>query len=145
MGPKNGRVGFTLGRRSFRKEAALPPRQNPCSFLKQIVLQQNRKFNKYFTAHKNGSVTFLFPNKKVTKEVGIGEALSSALPRRKPPSPMYLTRRALGNPVLRIDQNLQVILAKRWRRLRSRRPADFVLTNTSRRKSEHFLLEQELL
>ena len=37
------------------------------------------------------------PAKKVTKECGIGEALSSALPRRKPPSPMYLSRRALFN------------------------------------------------
>ena len=36
------------------------------------------------------------PAKKVTKECGIGEALSSALPRRKTPSPMYLSRRALG-------------------------------------------------
>ena len=33
-------------------------------------------------------VTFLFPNKKVTKEIGIGEAL-----RAKAPSPMYPTRR----------------------------------------------------
>ena len=30
-----------------------------------------------------GNVTFLSPNKKVTKEVGIGEALSVALPRAK--------------------------------------------------------------
>ncbi len=51
---------------------------------------------------KRERVTFLSPNKKVTKEVGIGEALSSALPRRKPPSPMYLSRRALGNRVPRI-------------------------------------------
>ncbi len=36
------------------------------------------------------------PAKKVTKERGIGEALSSALPRRKTPSPMYLSRHALG-------------------------------------------------
>ena len=35
--------------------------------------------------------------KKGTKERGIGEALSSALPRRKTPSPMYLSRHALGN------------------------------------------------
>jgi len=35
-----------------------------------------------------GDVTFLSPNKKVTKEVGIGEAL-----RYKAPSPMYPTRR----------------------------------------------------
>ena len=32
-----------------------------------------------FSAHKNGNVTFLSPNKKVTKEVGIGEALKVAL------------------------------------------------------------------
>ena len=100
---------------------------------------------KKVTTQSWGNVIFLFPNKKVTKEVGIGEALSSALPRRKPPSPMYLTRRALGNLVLRIDLILPVLLAKRWRRLRSRRPAVFAQTNTSRRKSEHFLLEQELL
>ena len=37
--------------------------------------------------------------KKVTKEGGIGEALSSALPRRKTPSPMYLTRRATKIPL----------------------------------------------
>ena len=30
-----------------------------------------------------GGVTFLSPNKKVTKEVGIGEALNVALPRAK--------------------------------------------------------------
>ena len=30
---------------------------------------------------KRGSVTFLSPNKKVTKEVGIGEVLKVALPR----------------------------------------------------------------
>ena len=30
-----------------------------------------------------GNVTFLSPNKKVTKEVGIGKALSVALPRAK--------------------------------------------------------------
>ena len=33
--------------------------------------------------------------KKVTKEGGIGEALSCLLPQAKPPSPMYLSRRAL--------------------------------------------------
>ena len=38
------------------------------------------------------------PAKKVTKERGIGEALNSALPRRKTPSPMYLSRRALSIP-----------------------------------------------
>ena len=50
-----------------------------------------------FMHDKNTTVTFLSPNKKVTKEIGIGEALSSALPRRKTPSPMYLSRRALGD------------------------------------------------
>ena len=34
--------------------------------------------------------------KKVTKEGGIGEALSVSLPRAKPPSPMYHSRPALG-------------------------------------------------
>ena len=34
------------------------------------------------------------PDKKVTKEAGIGEALSSVLPHGKPPSAMYPTRRA---------------------------------------------------
>ena len=33
--------------------------------------------------------------KKVTKECGIGEALSCLLPQAKTPSPMYLSRRAL--------------------------------------------------
>ena len=35
--------------------------------------------------------------KKVTKERVIGEALSVSLPRAKTPSPMYLSRHALGN------------------------------------------------
>ena len=30
---------------------------------------------------RRGNVTFLSPNKKVTKEVGIGKALKAALPR----------------------------------------------------------------
>ena len=40
------------------------------------------------------SVTFLSPNKKVTKEIGIGEAL-----RAKAPSPMYPTRRNDHRPL----------------------------------------------
>ena len=91
------------------------------------------------------SVTFLSPNKKVTKDVGIGEALSRLLPQAKPPSPMYLTRRALGSLVLHIEQSLQVILVKRWRLLRRRRPPDFIYSYTSDKKSEHFLSEQDLL
>ena len=66
---------------------------------------------------KRGDVTFLSPNKKVTKEVGIGEALSRLLPQAKPPSPMYLSRRALGIPVDLNGQNLQSYPAKRGRRL----------------------------
>jgi len=34
-----------------------------------------------FSAVGDGDVTFLSPNKKVTKEVGLGEALKAALPR----------------------------------------------------------------
>ena len=34
-------------------------------------------------AYQRGRVTFLSPNKKVTKEIGIGEALNVALPRAK--------------------------------------------------------------
>ena len=36
-------------------------------------------YGKKDTNQSWGNVTFLFPNKKVTKEGGIGEALSSAL------------------------------------------------------------------
>ena len=41
--------------------------------------------------------TFLASPRKVPKEGDIGEALSSALPRRKPPSPMYHSRRTLSS------------------------------------------------
>jgi len=44
-------------------------------------------------------VTFLCPNKKVTKEIVIGEALSGwPAPAPEPPSPMYPTRPALTMP-----------------------------------------------
>ena len=42
-----------------------------------------------------GNVTFLSPNKKVTKEVGIGEELSSLLPHSKPSLPYVPLPRAL--------------------------------------------------
>ena len=50
-----------------------------------------------------GGVTFLSPNKKVTKEVGIGEALCVALPRAKAalsyvPHPAALFRRGAPYP-----------------------------------------------
>ena len=41
-------------------------------------------------------VTFLSPNKKVTKEIGIGEALMSRSRAPDTPSPMYPTRGALS-------------------------------------------------
>ena len=55
------------------------------------------------SAQRNVGVTFLSPNKKVTKEIGIGEALTvkpivpasivqNACLAFKPPSPMYPTR-----------------------------------------------------
>ena len=37
-------------------------------------------------------VTFLFPNKKVTKEIVIGEALMPRCRATNAPSPMYLSR-----------------------------------------------------
>ena len=46
-----------------------------------------------------------------------------AQPRRKTPSPMYLSRRALGFPVDLNGQSQKEFRAKRRRRLRSRRPA----------------------
>ena len=72
------------------------------TLLCQVLFLDSTKYFLLFCAYfteplsLGGNVTFLSPNKKVTKEVGIGEALSSALPRRKTPSPMYLSRRALG-------------------------------------------------
>ena len=41
-------------------------------------------------------ITFLFPNKKVTEEIGIGEALMPRSRASNTPSPMYLSRGALG-------------------------------------------------
>ena len=43
-------------------------------------------------------ITFLSPNKKVTKEIGIGEALEPCCRTSNTPSPMYPTRGALGMP-----------------------------------------------
>jgi len=40
-------------------------------------------FRFIFPSQRNGRVTFLSPDKKVTKETGLGEALSVALPRAK--------------------------------------------------------------
>ena len=42
------------------------------------------------------NATFLFPNKKVAKEIGIGEALMPRSRASNTPSPMYLSRGALG-------------------------------------------------
>ena len=44
------------------------------------------------------SVTFLFPNKKVTKEVVLGAALEPRCRVSNTPAPMYPTRGALGLP-----------------------------------------------
>ena len=70
-------------------------------------------------------VTFLCPHKKVTKEGGIGEALCSALPRTETPSPMYPTRGALGICGTFRRRDGDRAATGRWRRLRSRRPAEF--------------------
>ena len=50
-----------------------------------------------------GDVTFVSLNKKVTKEISLGEALSVALPTPKPPSPKNPSRRALGEIMRCID------------------------------------------
>ena len=41
-------------------------------------------------------ITFLFPNKKVTKEIGIGEALVPRSRASNTPPPMYISHGALG-------------------------------------------------
>ena len=41
----------------------------PVGGLSFLVFWGNMRF--YISAHKRGSVTFLFPNKKVTKEIGL--------------------------------------------------------------------------
>ena len=86
------------------------------------------------------------PAKKVTKECGIGEALRLVAPAPEPPSPMYPTRRALTD----FRRNLTgktcylvaaLLLADCFTLVRS---ADIHRTYSSSKKSEHFLLEQDL-
>ena len=50
-----------------------------------------------------GSCYFLVPNKKVTKEVGTGEGLSSLLPQSKPSLPCVPLPRALTMVQLRLS------------------------------------------
>ena len=71
-------------------------------------------------------VTFLFPNKKVTKEVVIGKALMPRSRATNAPSPMYLSRAQRKHYVTLSRRDGTTDATCYWRRLRSRRPADFV-------------------
>ena len=77
-------------------------------------------------------VTFLSPNKKVTKEVGTGEALKAVLPHSPAALPYgpHPARIFDGSQHLN-GQDQITYLAKRWRGLRSPRPADFCRASTS--------------
>ena len=70
-----------------------------------------------------GGCTFLAPARKVPKEAGQRGAEFCA-PAQKD-APFGNPSRVLGIPVRRIDLKKETFRFKQWRRLRSRRPADF--------------------
>ena len=74
------------------------------------------------------SVTFLYPNKKVTKEIVIGEALMPCSRTTNAPSPMYLSRAQRKNCITLSRRDGTSSQSCSWRRLRSRRPAVLVST-----------------
>ena len=86
------------------------------------------------------------PAKKVTKECGIGEALRLVAPAPEPPSPMYPTRRALGIRWSTLTGKtcylVAVFLLGDCSTLA--RSADMFRDYPSSKKSEHFLLEQDV-
>ena len=86
------------------------------------------------------------PNKKVTKEVGIGKALSVSLPRAKPPFPMYPTRHALGVRRSALTGKtcfLATIFTDSGGAALAALPICFAPTLRAK-KSEHFLPEQDV-
>ena len=90
------------------------------------------------------------PNKKVTKEVGIGEALKVALPRATAALSYVPLPAALGNLMHRIDRIPQIIYfndggGSALAALPELSVSILLITYISGKKSGHFLSEQELL
>ena len=91
------------------------------------------------------SVTFLSPNKKVTKEVGIGKALCVVLPHAKAALPYVPIPAALGYLMHRIDRILQIIYFIDGGGSALAALPVLLVASTSGKKSGHFLPEQQLL
>jgi len=89
----------------------------------------------------------LSPNKKVTKEIGIGKALKAALPRVPAALPYVpIPARAWQLPEHLNGQNLLSGYSLTYSGGSARAALPFFLcTCISGKKSEHFLPEQELL
>jgi len=74
---------------------------------------------------QESGVTFLSPNKKVTKEVGIGEAFMTRCRAPNAPSPMYLSRANRIAAQNLNDLSFQIQYLNDGGGCRSPRPAEF--------------------